>query len=136
MKVTFFGSLNRMVNSAFKPCVLCPFQLIISDGGDSLCSISFPRQSFDFRGEPGGLRVSNSLFLYWCIKVGYCQKRVFPHLPCSCRIVSGLGLSISSIMSQGTSAMPSRKQSGIKFLYCLDSMIRRNDLGHVSFLET
>ena len=59
-----------MVNSILEPSVLCPFQLIISNGGDSLCSISFPHQSFDFRGEPGGLGVSNSLFLNWSMKVG------------------------------------------------------------------
>ena len=73
MIVILFGSLNRMVNSILETSVLCPFQMIISDSGDSLCSISFPHQSFDFRGEPGGLRVSNSLFLNWSIKVGFCQ---------------------------------------------------------------
>ena len=75
MILMLFGSLNTMVHSILKTSVLCPFQLIISAGGDSLCSISFPHQSFDFRGEPGDLRVSNSLFLNWCMKVGYCQKK-------------------------------------------------------------
>ena len=70
--VILLAGLNRMVDTILKSSVLYPFQLIISDDCDSLYSISFLHQSFHFRGEPGRLGVSNSPFLYWCIKVGYC----------------------------------------------------------------
>ena len=36
---------------------------------DSLCSFSCPHQSFDFRGEPVRLRVSDTPFLNRCVRV-------------------------------------------------------------------
>ena len=58
-----------MVNTISKSPVLCPFQLITSDNCDALYPVSFPHQSFDLRGEPGSIRVSNCPFLNRYMKV-------------------------------------------------------------------
>ena len=131
MKVILFGGLNRMVNTIPKSPVLCPFQLITGDNCNALNSVSFPHQSFDLRGEQGSIRVSNSPFLNRCMNVGYCYRN-----DCFHTSHAPVGLSICSIVSHGTSAMSFTKSSGTKFLYCLDSMIRGIDLGHVNLRET